>query len=251
MGFFDKFFKNNKPKALSEGIQKENVEVQEEINPDGQSEKIYFNPKIWREMKQEEKEKRLIAYTVEETQEILIDLICDDKDGKPIDINLFRYGISNKCSLKDLKELVLNILDTQNNSEISIKDKTKIKNKFNEFMEANNVEYSEEGKIILENDTENELDINRTLFVNRDGYDIYYQDRGEYGSINDLVNLCNNKEKLKTKKQRKYIDVETEIIDADYYKNPSKMKEILKGLYNLCILQNNLNGGKYLRTKNR
>lgn len=255
MGFFDKFFKNNKPKALSEGQKsgnidiENNIQIKEVVNPDGKSEKIYFDPNIWGEMNQEEKEKRLLAYTVEETQEILVDLICDDKDGKPIDINLFRYGINNRYSLKNLKELVLNILNSQNDSEISIKDK--IKNKFNEFMEMNNGEYSEEGKIILENEGKEPLNIDRTFFIDRIGYDTFYQDKGDYGSVNDLVDLCNNKQNLKTKKQRKYVDVETEVIDADFYKNPQKMKDILKGLYNLCILQNNLNDGKYLRTKNR
>lgn len=251
MGFFDRFFKNNKPKELSEGIQNKNVEVQEDVNPDGQSETIYFNPNIWREMTQEEKAKRIVAYSIEETQEILIDLICDDEDGKPIDINLFRYGISNKYSMKNLKELVLSILDSQNNSDITREEKAKINNEFIEFMEINNGEYSDEGKIILENNGETPLNIDRTFFINRFGYDISYQDKGDYGSVNELFDLCNNKQNLKTKKQKKYIDVETEVIDVDYYKNPEKMKDILKGLYNLCILQNNLSNGKYLRTKNR
>lgn len=251
MGFFDKFFKSNKPKELSEGIQEKNIDIQENVNPDGKSEKVYFDPKIWKEFTQEEREKRIVAYTIEETKEILIDLISKDKYGSELDINLFRYGISNKYSLKDLKKLVLDILDFQSNSEIFIQDKMKLKSKFNEFIETNNVEYSEEGKIILQNDGETPLNINRTFFINREEYDIYYQDKGKYGSINNLLDLCNDKENLKTKKHRKYIDIETEVIDENFYKNPQKMKDILKGLYNLCILQNNLNDGKYLRRKNR
>lgn len=251
MGFFDKFFKSNKPKELLEGIQKKNIDIQEDINPDGQCEKVYFDLKTWKELTQEEREKRIVAYTIEETHEILIDLICNDKNGKAIDINLLRYGIDNKYSLKDLKKLILNILDSQNNSEIPIEYKTKVRNEFNEFIKNNNGKYSEEGKIILENDEEKPLTITRTFFINRKEYDISYQDRGDYGLINQLVDLCSDKQNLKIKKQRKYIDVETEVINVDFGNNSQKMKDILGGLYNLCILQNNLNNGRYLRAKNR
>lgn len=249
MGFFDKFFKSNKPKELSEGNKQQEIKEPEDFKPDGKTDKIYFDPKIWREMTIEEKEKRIVAYSIEETQEILIDLIFDNKDGIPIDINLFRYGIINKYSLKDLKELVLEILNSQNNPEFDIKDKVKLKNRFNEFIEENKGEYSEEGKIILQNESDKEINIDRTFFINKKEYNTNYQDKSEYGSINNLVNMCNDKENLRTKKQRKYIDVETEVINIEFLKNSQKMKDILKGLYNLCLLTNDLYNGQYLRIR--
>lgn len=227
MGLFD-FLKRNNIKKL---------QAPDTVIRDGTSLNIKFSPNSdWSVKTKDEKQDALKMYPLSHG-EILLNIEIP-KEDKVQEVNLLKFRNTDEIldihPGKAIKSLVIKLLDQQTKAEYSILNKNKVVNTYTDLgalLKSRGIQgtLSSEGKDILGNFIGRDLNIDRTVFLNRDkdGYleDYFVDDKLRV--INKVLNL--------PKEDNSKLDV------SQYSKRD--IKDFRNGYIALCRLANNIGIG--------